>query len=54
MKKSPLIADKEGWRTVREESKYKDPYVEVTLDEVFTPTRRDKPAIGRSSTARPP
>ena len=44
MKKSPLVADKEGWRTVREESKYKDPYMEVTLDEVFTPTRRDKPA----------
>ncbi len=44
MKKSPLIADKEGWRTVREESKYKDKYVEVTLDEVFTPTRPDKPA----------
>ena len=44
MKKSPLIADKEGWRTVREESRYKDPFVEVTLDEVFTPSRRDKPA----------
>ena len=44
MKKSPLVADKEGWRTVREESKYKDRFVEVTLDEVFTPTRRDKPA----------
>ncbi len=44
MKKSPLIADKEGWRTVSEETKYKDPFVEVTLDEVFTPTRRDKPA----------
>ena len=43
MKKSPLTADKEGWRTVREEIKYKDPFVEVTLDEVFTPTRRDKP-----------
>ena len=44
MKKSPLTADKEGWRTVREDSKYKDPHVEVTLDEVFTPTRQDKPA----------
>ena len=44
MKKSPLIADKEGWRTVREESRYADPHVQVTLDEVFTPTRQDKPA----------
>ena len=44
MKKSPLAADKEGWRTVSQQSKYKDKFVEVTLDEVFTPTRRDKPA----------
>ena len=44
MKKSPLTADKEGWRTVREDSKYKDPFVEVTLDEVYTPTRQDQPA----------
>ena len=44
MRKSPLIADKEGWRTVREDSKYEDPHVQVTLDEVFTPTRQDKPA----------
>ena len=44
MKKSPLIADKEGWRTVREIPKYEDPHVQVTLDEVFTPTRQDKPA----------
>ena len=44
MKKSPIIADKEGWRTVSEESKYKDKNVEVTMQEVFTPTRRDKPA----------
>ena len=44
MKKSPIIADKAGWRTVREETRYKDPNVEVTLQEVFTPTRQDKPA----------
>ncbi len=44
MKKSPIIADKEGWRTVSEETKYKDKNVEVTVQEVFTPTRRDKPA----------
>ena len=44
MKKSALVADKEGWRTVREDSKYEDPHVQVTLDEVFTPTRQDKPA----------
>ena len=44
MKKSPIIADKEGWRTVSEETKYQDKNVEVTVQEVFTPTRRDKPA----------
>lgn len=44
MKKSSLISDKEGWRTVRTESKYKDPNVEVTLQTVYTPTRQDKPA----------
>ena len=44
MKKSPIIADKEGWRTVSEETKYKDKNVEVTAQEVFTPTRQDKPA----------
>ena len=44
MKKPPLVADKEGWRTVRETTKYEDPHVQVTLDEVFTPTRQDKPA----------
>ena len=43
MKKSPLIADKAGWRTVREETRYKDKNVEVTVQEVFTPTRQDKP-----------
>ncbi len=44
MKRSPIIADKEGWRTVSEETRYKDPNVEVTVQEVFTPTRQDKPA----------
>lgn len=44
MKKSAIIADKEGWRTVSEETRYKDPNVEVTMQEVFTPSRQDKPA----------
>lgn len=44
MKKSPITADKEGWRTVSEETKYKDKNVEVTMQEVFTPTRQTKPA----------
>ena len=44
MKKSSLINDKEGWRTVSTETCYKDPNVEVTKQTVFTPTRQEKPA----------
>ncbi len=44
MKKSPLIRDQEGWRTVRTETVYQDKNVEVTRQTVFTPTRQDKPA----------
>ena len=44
MKNSPIIADKDGWRTVSEETKYKDKTGEVTGQEVITPTRRDRPA----------
>ena len=44
MNRSPLVADKEGWRTVSEETKYQDKNVHVTMQEVFTPTRQDKPA----------
>ena len=44
MKKSSLISDKEGWRTVSTETKYKDKNVEVTMQTVYTPTRQDKPA----------
>lgn len=44
MKKSPLISDKEGWRTVSTETVYKDKNVEVAKQTVFTPTRQDKPA----------
>ncbi len=44
VKKSSLIRDKEGWRTVSEEPKYKDKNVEVTMQTVYTPTRQDKPA----------
>ena len=43
MNKSPIISDKEGWRTVSEETKYQDKNVQVTLQEVYTPTRQDKP-----------
>ncbi len=44
MKKSSLIRDTEGWRTVGTETVYKDKNVEVTKQTVFTPTRQDKPA----------
>ena len=44
MKKSSLISDKEGWRTVSAETVYKDKNIEVTRQKVFTPTRQDKPA----------
>ena len=44
MKSSSPIADKEGWRTVSTHTQYKDKNLEVTLQEVFTPTRQDKPA----------
>ena len=44
MNKSPIIADKDGWRTVSEETKYQDKNVQVTLQEVYTPARQDKPA----------
>ena len=44
MKKSSLISDKEGWRTVATETVYKDRNVEVTKQTVHTPTRPDKPA----------
>lgn len=44
MQESALIADKDGWRTVSEETKYQDKYVHVTLQEVLTPSRPDKPA----------
>ena len=44
MNKSPIIADKEGWRTVSEETKYQDKNVQVTMQQVYTPTRQDKPA----------
>lgn len=44
MNKSPIIADKAGWRTVSEETRYQDKNVQVTTQEVFTPTRQDKPA----------
>ena len=44
MNKSPIIADKDGWRTVSEETKYQDKNVQVTTQEVYTPTRQDKPA----------
>lgn len=44
MKKSSLIRDQEGWRTVASETRYKDKNVEVTSQTVYTPTRQDKPA----------
>ena len=44
MKNSPLTADKPGWRTVRTETVYKNKNLEVTEQEVFTPTRRETPA----------
>ena len=44
MKKSSLISDKDGWRTVSTDTVYKDKNVEVTRQTVFTPTRQDKPA----------
>ena len=44
MKKSSLIRDKEGWRTVGTETVYKDRNVEVTKQTVYTPNRQDKPA----------
>ena len=44
MKKSSLISDKAGWRTVSTETVYKDRNVEVTKQTVFTPTRQEKPA----------
>ena len=43
MKKSSLIGDKDGWRTVSMETVYKDPHVRVTKETVLTPTRQDKP-----------
>lgn len=43
MKNSPLIADKDGWRTISTETAYKDRNVEVTKQKVFTPSRQDKP-----------
>ncbi len=45
MKKSSLISDKDGWRTVSTETCYQDKNVEVTKQTVFTPTRQDKPVI---------
>ena len=44
MNQSPIIADKAGWRTVSEETRYQDKNVQVTMQEVYTPTRQDKPA----------
>ena len=44
MKKSSLISDKGGWRTVSTETVYQDKNVHVTRQTVFTPTRQDKPA----------
>ena len=44
MNKSLIIADKEGWRTVSEKTLYQDKNVQVTMQEVYTPTRQDKPA----------
>ncbi len=44
MRKSSLTADKAGWRTVSEKTVYQDKNVHVTSQEVFTPTRQDKPA----------
>ena len=44
MKKSSLITDRAGWRTVTSETVYQDKNVEVTKQTVFTPTRQDRPA----------
>ena len=44
MKRSSLIRDQNGWRTVSTETKYQDKNVEVTMQTVYTPTRQDKPA----------
>ena len=44
MKKSSLISDQEGWRTVNTETVYKDKNVEVAKHTVFTPTRQEQPA----------
>ncbi len=44
MNKSLITADKEGWRTVSEKTLYQDKNVHVTAQEVFTPSRQDKPA----------
>ena len=44
MKKSSLIRDTEGWRTVGSETVYQDKNVWVTKQTVFTPTRQEKPA----------
>ena len=44
MKKSSLIRETEGWRTVSTETVYKDKNVEVARQTVFTPTRQEKPA----------
>ena len=44
MKRSSLIRDQDGWRTVSTEIKYQDKNVEVAMQTVYTPTRQDKPA----------
>ena len=44
MKKSSLIGDKEGWRTISTETCYHDKNLEVTKQTVLTPTRQTEPA----------
>jgi 8-oxo-dGTP pyrophosphatase MutT (NUDIX family) len=41
--KSKLIRDSAGWRTVKTETVYRSPHLQVTSQEVLTPTRSEQP-----------
>ena len=41
--KPTIVADKEGWQTLSEETQYQDKNVRVTMQTVRTPTRQDRP-----------
>jgi 8-oxo-dGTP pyrophosphatase MutT (NUDIX family) len=41
--KSKLVSDQDGWRTVRTETLFESAHLELTRQEVLTPTREEKP-----------